>query len=120
MFGHIKGNRSFRRFLLRGLEKVHTEFGIVALAHNLLKVAGIRQLLSEQRQKDTKTGGEKRVIFLHLFYFEDLSDSPFHFFFFEYFVKVAEKDNDCYCNCDKVSNWFSNKHTKYFIRKEEW
>ncbi|WP_242694973.1 IS1182 family transposase, partial [Pseudogracilibacillus auburnensis] len=31
VFGHIKGNRSFRRFLLRGLDKVHTEFGIVAL-----------------------------------------------------------------------------------------
>ncbi|MFD1205703.1 hypothetical protein ACFQ38_11390 [Sporosarcina contaminans] len=32
MFGHIKGNRSFRKFSLRGIEKVHTEFGIVALA----------------------------------------------------------------------------------------
>jgi len=27
---------------LRGLDKVHTEFGIVAMAHNLLKVASIR------------------------------------------------------------------------------
>lgn len=42
VFGHIKGNRSFRRFSLRGLDKVHVEFGIVALAHNLLKVASIR------------------------------------------------------------------------------
>jgi Transposase DDE domain len=42
VFGHIKGNRSFRRFSLRGLDKVHVEFGIVALAHNFLKVAGIR------------------------------------------------------------------------------
>lgn len=42
VFGHIKGNRSFRRFSLRGLDKLHVEFGIVALAHNLLKVAGIR------------------------------------------------------------------------------
>jgi len=42
VFGHIKGNRSFRRFSLRGLDKVHTEFGIVAMAHNLLKVASIR------------------------------------------------------------------------------
>ncbi|MED0716712.1 hypothetical protein P4T12_13810 [Aeribacillus composti] len=25
MFGHIKGNRSFRRFSLRGLSKVQTE-----------------------------------------------------------------------------------------------
>ncbi|MBZ5753582.1 transposase [Metabacillus rhizolycopersici] len=45
-FGHIKGNRSFRRFSLWGLDKVHVEFGIVALAHNILKVAGICQLLS--------------------------------------------------------------------------
>ena len=36
-FGHIKSNRLFRRFLLRGLEMVHTKFGIVALAHNLLR-----------------------------------------------------------------------------------
>ncbi|MCQ6274852.1 transposase [Bacillus sp. V3B] len=47
-FGHIKGNRSFRRFSLRELHKVHVEFGIVALAHNILKVAGIRQLLTEK------------------------------------------------------------------------
>ena len=37
VFGHIKGNRSFRRFSLRGPEKVHTEFGIVALAHTRLR-----------------------------------------------------------------------------------
>nr|WP_236631754.1 transposase [Anoxybacillus sp. UARK-01] len=54
VFGHIKGNRSFRRFSLRGLDKVHVEFGIVALAHNILKVAGIRQLLSEKNRKNTK------------------------------------------------------------------
>jgi hypothetical protein len=38
--GHIKGNHSLRRFSLQGLGKVHMEFGIVALARNLLKVAG--------------------------------------------------------------------------------
>ncbi|MBA9087880.1 hypothetical protein FHR92_004373 [Fontibacillus solani] len=31
VFGHIKGNRSFRWFSLRGLGKVHTEFGIMVL-----------------------------------------------------------------------------------------
>lgn len=76
VFGHIKGNRSFRRFSLRGLDKVHVEFGIVALAHNLLKVAGIRQLLSDQNQKNTKGIGEKRVVFLQFLYFWDLLDSP--------------------------------------------
>lgn len=70
VFGHIKGNRSFRRFLLRGIDKVSTEFGIVALAHNLLKVAGIRQLLSRDLDKNTKTGVEKRIVFLHLFILE--------------------------------------------------
>ncbi|WP_242634679.1 transposase, partial [Bacillus timonensis] len=63
VFGHIKGNRSFRRFSLRGLDKVHVEFGIVALAHNMLKVAGIRQLLSEKNRKTQKGKGEKRIVF---------------------------------------------------------
>jgi len=58
VFGHIKGNRSFRRFSLRGLEKVHTEFGIVALAHNLLKVAGIRFATLQQKQKNQKSWTE--------------------------------------------------------------
>nr|WP_281279685.1 transposase [Paenibacillus lentus] len=48
VFGNIKGNRSFRRFSLRGLDKVYVEFGIVALAHNLLKVAGFVSLLSSK------------------------------------------------------------------------
>ncbi|WP_142353973.1 IS1182 family transposase [Fredinandcohnia onubensis] len=64
VFGHIKGNRSFRRFSLRGLDKVNVEFGIVALAHNILKVAGIRQLLSEKNQTTRKGKGEKRLVFL--------------------------------------------------------
>ena len=79
VFGHIKGNRSFRRFYLRGLEKVHTEFGIVALAHNFLKVAGIRQLLSGNLPPNHKTDGEKYFIFLRPSYFRDLLDSPLFF-----------------------------------------
>lgn len=79
VFGHIKGNRSFRRFSLRGLDKVHVEFGIVALAHNILKVAGIRQLLSDKNRKNIKASGEKRMVFLHLLHFRDLSDSPFYY-----------------------------------------
>jgi hypothetical protein len=39
VFGYIKGNQSFRRFSLRELDKVHVEFGIVSLAHNILKGA---------------------------------------------------------------------------------
>jgi hypothetical protein len=40
VFGHIKHNRRFRRFSLRGLEKVKTEWGLVCIAHNMQKLAG--------------------------------------------------------------------------------
>ena len=39
VFGNIKNNHGFRRFLLRGLEKVEIEAGLIALAHNLRKMA---------------------------------------------------------------------------------
>jgi Transposase DDE domain len=39
VFGMIKHNRGFRRFHLRGLDKVSIEFGLIALAHNLKKWA---------------------------------------------------------------------------------
>jgi len=51
----------------------------VALAHNLLKVADIRQLLSSKKSENIKTGEEKRLVFLHLFYFKDLLVSPILF-----------------------------------------
>lgn len=39
VFGHLKYNKGFRRFHLRGKAKVETEFGILAIAHNLAKLA---------------------------------------------------------------------------------
>lgn len=39
VFGQIKQNMGFRRFMLRGLENVSTEWGIVCMAHNLSKIA---------------------------------------------------------------------------------
>lgn len=39
VFGIIKGNKNYRRFLLRGMEKVEIEAGLLALAHNLNKLA---------------------------------------------------------------------------------
>ena len=38
VFGQIKENRGFRRFMLRGLEKVRIEWGLLCLAHNLTKM----------------------------------------------------------------------------------
>jgi len=39
VFGNIKNNQGFRKFMLRGLEKVEIEAGLLALAHNLAKLA---------------------------------------------------------------------------------
>ena len=38
VFGNIKHNKGFRRFMLRGKKGVETEFGLLALSHNLKKV----------------------------------------------------------------------------------
>ena len=40
VFGHLKYNRGFRRFMLRGLDKVEIETGLLAIAHNLKKLGG--------------------------------------------------------------------------------
>lgn len=39
VFGRLKQNWGFRRFLLRGKEKVKTEWGILCIAHNIAKAA---------------------------------------------------------------------------------
>jgi transposase len=39
VFGRLKQNWGFRRFMLRGLEKVKTEWGLLCIAHNLAKMA---------------------------------------------------------------------------------
>ncbi len=40
VFGQAKHNMNFRRFMLRGQEKVKTEWGLVCIAHNMRKLAG--------------------------------------------------------------------------------
>jgi transposase len=42
VWGQIKHDRSLRRFLTRGLTKVKAEWGLLALAHNMLKVTALR------------------------------------------------------------------------------
>jgi hypothetical protein len=39
VFGDIKHNRHFRRFHLRGLQKVKADYGLVCIAHNMQKMA---------------------------------------------------------------------------------
>lgn len=39
VFGNLKHNKNFKRFMLKGLDKVAIETGLLALAHNLAKIA---------------------------------------------------------------------------------
>ena len=39
VFGIIKNNRNYRKFLPGGMEKVEIGTGLLALAHNLSKIA---------------------------------------------------------------------------------
>jgi len=41
VFGRLKNNWGFRRFLLRGKEMVNIEWGILSIAHNIAKLAAI-------------------------------------------------------------------------------
>lgn len=43
VFGQIKEARGFRRFLLRGLERVRGEWALICTGHNLLKLCGARR-----------------------------------------------------------------------------
>lgn len=51
VFGQMKNNRGFRRFLLRGLPKVSLEVGWLSLAHNLLKWATMNEKGRIQEQE---------------------------------------------------------------------
>lgn len=44
VFGMLKHNWGFRRFMLRGIEKTSIEFGLLALAHNIRKLFVIQLL----------------------------------------------------------------------------
>jgi transposase len=52
VFGRLKHNWGFRRFLLRGREKVQIEWGLLCIAHNLAKITTLLQSrLSFLRQR---------------------------------------------------------------------
>ena len=39
VFGNIKSNMNFKRFLLKGIQKTEIEWGLLCIAHNLKKIA---------------------------------------------------------------------------------
>ena len=46
VFGQLKGNQGFRRFLLRGNAKVSTEWGLLALGYNLKQIHRINRVIT--------------------------------------------------------------------------
>jgi len=43
VFGQIKGNQGYRRFLLRGMSKVYIEWGLLALGYNFKQIHRLNQ-----------------------------------------------------------------------------
>ena len=39
VFGNIKSNKGFTRFMLKGIEKTEIEWGLLCIAHNISKIA---------------------------------------------------------------------------------
>lgn len=39
VFGNIKYNKNFKRFLMKGIDKTEIEWGLICIAHNLKKIA---------------------------------------------------------------------------------
>ena len=48
VFGNIKHNKNFKRFRLKGVEKVAIEWGLLSIAHNLSKVKAVAKLKTEK------------------------------------------------------------------------
>ncbi|WP_251239187.1 transposase, partial [Bhargavaea ginsengi] len=78
VFGNLKGNLAFRRFLLRGLDKVHVEFGILAMAHNFLKVARILRMLSAKNIKNKNRRRKNNSFFSACFILGTYWTAPSH------------------------------------------
>jgi transposase len=51
VFGNIKHNKNFKRFRLKGVEKVAIEWGLLSIAHNLSKVKAVAKLKIKENLK---------------------------------------------------------------------
>lgn len=65
VFGQMKSNNKFTRFTLRSLKKANIEFGLMALGHNLRKLAAKRQLAAE-KALSPHLSGQKQAFVLTL------------------------------------------------------
>lgn len=62
VFGDIKQNHGFTRFLLRGLEKVSVEWGLICLGHNMRKLARAKEEdLRTKKETNPKTKASRML-----------------------------------------------------------
>ncbi|KYD24767.1 hypothetical protein B4110_1550 [Parageobacillus toebii] len=54
MFGQIKHNQQFQRFLLRGLPKITVEWRLICAAHNLRKWAATTDPTKKKQHKNSE------------------------------------------------------------------
>ena len=69
VFGQIKDARHFRRFRLRSMSKVNIEFGLVAVAHNIRKLAkliNLKHIKHENNKRNTAQNGNFTNAYTHL------------------------------------------------------
>jgi hypothetical protein len=64
VFGQLKSNNTFTRFTLRSLDKVNIEFGLMALAHNLRKLAK-RKEIEHASPKNPTTNPQNQESVVH-------------------------------------------------------
>lgn len=56
VFGQMKQNRGFRKFLLRGKEKVNVEFLMMCVVHNIGKIEGFVKREGKNLKEILKNG----------------------------------------------------------------
>jgi transposase len=67
VFGNIKWNLGFNRFSLRGKEKVATEMGLIAIAHNMMKIYQIE--LNKTSEKEMMKVGSDQISATYCYYY---------------------------------------------------
>ncbi|QQS30862.1 MAG: transposase [Sphingobacteriales bacterium] len=72
-FGQMKSNNKFTRFTLRGLDKVAIEFGLMAIGHNLRKLAKKKGNAQKNGQNPSYTD-QNQAIVLHFIIFDSAWD----------------------------------------------
>jgi len=81
VFGQIKQNKGFRRFMLRGIDKVNIEFGLIAIVHNIQK---LWKWLLNRKNKGINSSLPFNfrifILFLQIISISKLSYSKKHFF----------------------------------------